>query len=150
MGNKHKKNRLGTSKGPAGGTHIPAPKLGPPRDDSYANGDHHKPMFSFEHLGGDYCVTECTETEKASFVLRLHTLSKMTWAEIQKSHKHGLGYERIPRDRMGKRSYPEEVTDDVNMIAFRFFGKAPMVGYRKGRTFVVLFLDRDFTLYPHS
>jgi hypothetical protein len=42
------------------------------------------------------------------------------------------------------------VTEEVNLIAFRFDGKKPMVGYRDGVTFYVLFLDRSFTLYDHG
>jgi hypothetical protein len=36
------------------------------------------------------------------------------------------------------------------MLAFRFCDKAPMIGYRIGRVFTVLFLDRNHTLYPHG
>lgn len=74
----------------------------------------------------------------------------MTWAEIQRFPRHGNGSEILSRESLGDRSYPVEVTDDVNILAFRFFGKAPMVGYRIGRVFTVLFLDRDFSLYDHG
>jgi hypothetical protein len=41
--------------------------------------------------------------------------------------------------------------EDVSFfLAFRFFDKAPMVGYRKEEVFYVLWLDREFKLYQHS
>jgi hypothetical protein len=46
---------------------------------------------------------------------------------------------------------PPHVTEDVQrFIAFRFFGKAPMVGYRVQAIFYLLWLDCSFTLYEHS
>jgi hypothetical protein len=109
-----------------------------------------RPIFNLEHLGGDYCLSACTTEEKAAFADTIHRLSKLTWGEIHRAPRHGLGSEIIDRASMGKRTYPPDATEDVNMLAFRFHGKAPMVGYRIGRVFTVLFLDRDFTLYPHG
>ncbi|MEG4867017.1 MULTISPECIES: hypothetical protein [Microcoleaceae] len=43
---------------------------------------------------------------------------------------------------------PSHLQDDVNFIAFRFGGMAPMVGYRDGAVLYIIWLDRDFTLYP--
>ena len=45
---------------------------------------------------------------------------------------------------------PPHITGEVNLLAFRFFGRRPMVGYRNRTTFHVLWLDRDFTLYSHA
>jgi len=43
---------------------------------------------------------------------------------------------------------PAHVTEDVQrFIAFRFSGRAPMVGYRVQAIFYLLWLDRNFTLY---
>ena len=43
------------------------------------------------------------------------------------------------------------LTEDVQrLIAFRFAGNAPMVGYRVQAIFYILWLDRDFTLYDHG
>ena len=44
---------------------------------------------------------------------------------------------------------PRHVTEEVKFIAFRFYGRAPMVGYRDKTVFYVLWLDRDFNLYSH-
>ncbi len=45
---------------------------------------------------------------------------------------------------------PPEVTPDVEFIALRFHGTAPMVGYRNGRTFHGLWLGPGFRVYRHS
>jgi hypothetical protein len=105
--------------------------------------------FSLRYLTGDYCLTNCEIEEKAAFASKLYRLSQLTWKEIQSQNRHKLGYEKIPQDEI-KTSIPAHVTEEVNLIAFRFDGKKPMVGYRDGVTFYVLFLDRSFTLYDHG
>ncbi len=75
-------------------------------------------------------------------------LSKMTWSEIQNAPRHGLGTEKLPRSAL-KAAIPQSVTEDVTFLALRYNGKAPMVGYRDGRTFYLLYLDHNFSLYKH-
>ncbi len=111
--------------------------------------NHLKPEFNLEYLGGDFCLSHCTKEEKGQFADRLHQLGGMTWKMIAEAHRHGSGCEEIPRHALGNRRFPDEMTDDVKLLAFRFSGMKPMVGYRRGRTFVILFLDRNFTLYKH-
>ena len=106
------------------------------------------PMFSLRYLNRDYSLSQCTKDEKAAFADTIAQLSQLTWSQIQSQPRHGLGYEKISRNAI-RSSIPTHVTDDVNLIAFRFCGKAPMVGYRDRAVFYVIWLDRDFTLYPH-
>jgi hypothetical protein len=87
--------------------------------------------------------------DKASFADTLRKLSKLTWRDISTSHRHGLGYEQIPRHCIHA-SIPSHVTADVQLIAFRFSGKKAMVGYRDNALFRILWLDRDFTVYNHG
>jgi len=79
----------------------------------------------------------------------LDRLSQLTWAEISKSPKHGLGYEKIAKTSI-RAPIPKHIKDDIVFIAFRFYGKAPMVGYRQDAIFHILWIDRNFTLYEHS
>jgi hypothetical protein len=60
-----------------------------------------------------------------------------------------LGYEKIAKKSI-RATIPTHIKDDVVFIAFRFYGKAPMVGYREDVVFHLLWIDRDFTLYQHS
>jgi hypothetical protein len=87
--------------------------------------------------------------EKAAFADTLAKLSRLTWGEILRSSRQGLGHEKINRSAI-KAAIPQHVTDDVNFIAFRFHGRKPMVGYRDMEIFYIIWLDRDFTLYDHG
>ncbi|NOT58991.1 MAG: hypothetical protein HOP19_02075 [Acidobacteria bacterium] len=113
------------------------------------NHDQKCPVFSFEHLQSAYCITNCTSDERAAFTERMRLLSQLTWAQIKCLPKHGLGFEKIAQHAI-QTGIPSHITADVALIAFRFFGKAPMVGYRDRRIFHILWFDRDFTLYDHG
>ena len=111
---------------------------------------HEHPIFCLKYLDRNYySLRACTKEEKAAFADTLDRLSQLTWAEISKSHRHGLGYEKIARKSI-RATIPAHVKEDVIFIAFRFYGKAPMVGYRENIIFHILWIDRDFTLYQHS
>jgi hypothetical protein len=125
-------------------------KVGLHETPSDGSTNHLKPIFNLEHLKGPYCLSECTTEEKAAFADAIHKRSQMTWGEIQRAPKHGLGCETISRNALVVQTFPDDLTEDVQILAIRFCGKAPMVGYRRGRVFVVLHLDRDYSLYPHS
>lgn len=107
------------------------------------------PVFSLRYLQGDYCISQCTRDEKAAFAERMHRLSQLTWAQLKQAPRHGLGFEKIARHNI-RAGIPAHVTPDTDLLAFRFEGLKPMVGYRRDSTFFVLWLDRDFTLYPHE
>lgn len=107
------------------------------------------PVFSLQYLQKGYCITDCEQKDQASFALKMKRLSELTWNRIQSAPRHGLGYERIAQKAI-KQPIPQHITQDVNLIAFRFAGKKPMVGYRDGRIFYVVWLDRDFSLYDHG
>ena len=110
-----------------------------------------EPTFSLTYLEASkkYCLSYCNKNEKAALADTLHKLSKLTWTEIKNSSYKGLGFEKI-REKTIKAPIPTYIKDDVNFIAFRFFGKASMVGYRKKRTFYIIWIDRNFSLYDHG
>jgi len=109
------------------------------------------PIFSLK-INSDYCITSCTKEEKVQFALTLHRLSQSTWANLRQSGRRGTGYEKIDKKSI-RATIPEDLTDDVDIIAFRFSDKKPMVGYRDAidrRIFHILWLDRKFKLYNHG
>ena len=108
-----------------------------------------KPVFSFEHLRTKYCISCCDKDQKAALADRLRELGQITWAEIQSAPRLKQGCEVIAHDSIKGDGIPSHITADMNLLAIRFCGKAPMVGYRDGRVFNVIWLDRDFTLYNH-
>ena len=86
----------------------------------------------------------------AAFAEKVKTLSQMSWLEITLAPRHGLGFEKIPR-RQIRAGIPTHVTPDVEHFwAVRFHGRAPMVGYKDGETFFVLWFDENYTLYDHG
>ncbi len=106
------------------------------------------PIFSFEYMQKGYSIDDCEKTEKVALVNQLYKLSKMSWESIAQAQRHGLGWEKIERNSFNK-PIPSLITPDVRLIAFRFFGEAPMVGFRRDRIFHIVWLDRNFTLYKH-
>ena len=120
----------------------------PPKKDEILP-EQQPPIFSLEHLQSTYCITACNSNDQAQFALKLKELSQLTWSHIQSLPRHGLGYEKIRQDAI-RHSIPSHITSDVNLLAFRFSGTKPMVGYRSGRIFYVVWLDKDYTLYDHG
>ena len=109
------------------------------------------PIFSFEKMvdGSGYSVNCCDSEHQAALSKRLFLLSRHKWREIVQAPRHGIGTEKISKDAI-KAAIPPSITEDVTFLALRYKGKNPMVGYRDGRTFYVLFIDKDFTVYPHG
>lgn len=113
----------------------------PPEQQKKSGSDHL--TISLRHLAASHCISKCQKPDVLSFADKVRMLTQKSWSELQQAHKHGLGFETIARDGL-KVAVPDHVTPDVNIIAFRFSGKMPMVGYKDGQTFHVLWFDRAF------
>lgn len=100
-------------------------------------------------LNSKYCLTQCTEHERAAFASRVREMSQLTWIQIKSSHRHGQGCEEIPQSKISGSKIPSEIKPDATLLSFRCVGTAPMVGFRDGQTFHILWIDRDYSLYPH-
>lgn len=108
------------------------------------------PVFSLEHLQRSHCVSTITDrSERGLFMDALLTLSRLSWAQINSAPRHGLGTEKMPADQI-KAKIPSCVTDDVNLLVFRWKGKLPFVGFRDGRVLNILWIEQKFgDLYDH-
>lgn len=124
-------------------------KIAPPPPEFSSAPELRPPVFSLQYVQHAHCISACTKDEKAALIDKIHRLSSLTWAQIKQADRHGLGFEKIARTSI-KGAIPKHLTPDVDLIAFRFDGKKPMVGYRREATFFILWLDRTFTLYDHS
>lgn len=81
------------------------------------------PVFCLRNQHSPYTIEECNATDRSKLLERLHCLSKITWKEIQHTHKHGFGSEKIMRDSINV-GLPPFITPDVDfLLAFRFAGK---------------------------
>ncbi len=124
-------------------------KISPSSENRKTLPEQQKPIFSLHYLQKSHCLTNCDKEQKSAFADTLYKLSQLTWNQIASSSRHGAGYERISQNAI-KAPIPSHLQSDVNLIAFRFCALAPMVGYREGNIFHVVWLDRAFTLYDHG
>ena len=99
--------------------------------------------------GTGFSVDCCDDAERSAFVKRLFYLSKTIWREIRNAPRHGIGTEKIDRKSL-KVALPNNIPEDTAILALRYNGKKPMIGYRLDRTFYVLFLDFSFGAYNHG
>ncbi len=115
------------------------------------NYDQRPPVFSLEKLQpGKYCLSELDQENKAMFADAIFRRRHLTWNDIKRTDRHGLGTEKIAKTSINAPT-PRFITDDMDSyLAFRYHGKRPMVGYRQRDVFYVLWFDSDFTLYNHQ
>ena len=118
-------------------------------DDSAPNDDKRPPKFCLEFLSKDFCISACTKNEKAAFADRLREMSSLTWEQLRHAPRDKQGYEQIAHSAI-RAGLPKHITEDTKLLAFRCFGKAPMVGYRDKSVFHIIWFDREFKLYKHS
>lgn len=107
------------------------------------------PVFSLCHVDRDYCLSRCSRDEKVGFADSILRLSRLTWLQIMSAGRHQLGSEKIERKAI-RVCMPAHLTDDVQLLALRFHELKPMVGYRSGAVFHILWFDRDMNLYDHG
>lgn len=140
--------RFHSSKDTSKSTHV---KLPPSANEPLVNADKEYPLFCLKCLSSSHNVNTCQSKEKAALIDRLERLSQLTWGQLRMAPKYGLGYEKIGHDSI-RVSIPSHVTPDVNLIAFRFSDKAPMIGFRGAdrRVFHIVWLDRNFNVYDHG
>jgi len=109
------------------------------------------PRFSLKFMLGDkdFSFDGLDDNHKLAFANKINTLSKLTWSDLRISGRHGLGYEKIERSAL-KFFLPCDIPADRNIIAFRFCGMAPMLGYRSAYgTFYIIAFDSKFIAYKH-
>lgn len=105
------------------------------------------PAFCLRYLDNNkYGLGALDNDQRLQFLDVMRRLSQLTWAQISSTPHHGLGAEPIPRYRMNV-PLPSCVTEDTVILAFRCFGKCPMVGFRDEAVFHVLFLDPKHETY---
>lgn len=116
---------------------------------STRNYDLEPPVFCFRYLDKIYGLDSCDKDEKAALVSTLYKLSQLSWRELRLAPRHGVGYEKIDRNSF-RVAIPSHITEDVDIIAFRFSGLKAMVGYRDEAIFCIVWLDRSFEVYDHG
>lgn len=110
--------------------------------------DHLAPIFDFSQMRPKYCITKCEDKEKSQFINSIIKYSKISWQKIKTNQRHKGGLEKISLNAICGDS-TNFLTPDTNLLALRVIGKAPMIGFRSGQTFKIIWVDNKFTLYKH-
>jgi hypothetical protein len=106
------------------------------------------PMLSFRHVRSGYCVEELTEKQRSDFLLKWFRRAKFTWAALGQHDKHALGYEFMPKKQI-KPQLPEHLQQDKYMV-FRHHQNLPVLGFKAGDTFYVLWIENEYgQVYDH-
>ena len=121
-------------------------KISPPESNKFKNIDY--PVFCFKYLQKGYSITDLDANNKSALLEQLYKLSQLSWSNIQTTHRHGMGTEKIDQNSI-KPPLPSFVTKEVTLLALRYLGKQPFVGYRFDHVFHILYIDHNFTVYPH-
>lgn len=107
------------------------------------------PIFCLRDIHSKYGLSQCDKKHHSQFIQQLHRLSQLKWSEINVSGRHGMGYEKIQINSLNVPLHID-ITDDVKfLLAFRYCGKSPFLGYRQNSLFRILFIDSKFSLYKH-
>ncbi|MCD4655070.1 hypothetical protein K8T06_14180 [bacterium] len=108
--------------------------------------DNEHPVFCFRYIQKGYCISDCEKEEKLSLIDSLLKRSKLSWKILKKTPHLKLGCEKIPKSSI-KVDIPSSITPDIDFIAFRFFRKMPMVGYRTNEIFHIVWIAREHDIY---
>lgn len=123
--------------------------LSPEADKTTPDYNRNHPIFCLHYVVPAYCITLCDDADQLAFVKRIRQLSGMTWNAIIQADRHGFGREKIAQAAIHP-EIPAHLTEDVTLIALRFSGLKPMVGYQHNDVFHIVWFDRDFNLYDHG
>lgn len=126
-------------------------KFNYPLDTSKIEDFNHKhPIFCFRHQHNAYNLNSCDLKEKGAFLDQICTLSTLTWEDIQKAPRHGVGSEKIAISKKMRAKCPAFITQDIDfLLALRFDGKKPFLVHRDRFIAHVIFIDNKFEVYGH-
>lgn len=106
-------------------------------------------MLSLRCLQGGFGVEEMTPNQRSEFLVKWAKRSGLTWDELAKHDRHGLGYEKLPMTEIKPR-VPEKYQQE-KFVVFRHEGNLPFVGFRAGDVFYVLWIETKYgDLYDHG
>jgi hypothetical protein len=126
----------------------PPTKLTPAPPKGSADDDH--PVFCLRYLHPDHSIDGLSTSLKADLTDALFKRAQMTWQQIKFAPKHGLGFEKLPREAISKQ-LPAKFEDLESFLVLRYSGKLPMIGTRVGNVFHILFIENTFgSLYGHG
>ena len=113
----------------------------------FVNYDEKRIVFSFQYIDKS-ALDDFEFSDFKALLDQFKILSTLTWKQIRQSGRHGLGTEKIDSSDISAK-IPNIIDEDITLLAIRYKGKAPMIGFRERDIFHILWIDRTFTLYKH-
>jgi hypothetical protein len=110
------------------------------------------PRFSFRYIVNDskFSYDSLEREDKVNLINTLNVLGRLTWRQIHRQPRDKSGCEIINRKSL-KLALPANVPEESNILAFRFSGMAPMLGYKSAfGTFYIIAFDTKFKAYKHE
>ncbi len=111
-----------------------------------------RPVFSLHYMrtATGFSLDCCNDGERSAFSSFLLKFSQLTWQQVQNAPRHGLGSEKISWDSIKEKGVLSGVPEDATILAIRYNGKKPLIGYRDGEVLHVICLDHNFSVYRHG
>jgi len=116
------------------------------------NPENNPPRFSFKYVVNNrkFDYNSLSQDDKVNLLNTLNTIGRPTWAQLRTQNRHKSGYEIIDKKAL-KFNLPDGVPAECDILAFRFSGIAPMLGYRSAfGTFYIIAFDPKFEAYGHG
>ena len=89
------------------------------------------------------------DSMRAEFLEKWHRRSVLTWKELTRHPKHGLGSEFIPATAI-KPDIPQPFQDVSRFRVYRHKGNLPFVGWKDREVFYVIWIENTYgKLYSH-
>ena len=107
-----------------------------------------KPKISLSYLDGNFCISKCTQGEKAEIITTLHRMSKLTWSDLQQLGRKRGGHENIEVKSLNC-NVPSEFLEEANALSFHNPQKIPIIGFRREDVFYIIAVDPKLKAYKH-
>ena len=109
------------------------------------------PIFCLHYIANNkYSLANCTRDERAACMNTMRILSQFSWQYIESNHVKGCHIIKNKDSISVTKPEPSPMSPELPVIAFEFGDNKKMVGYRRECVFHIIWLDRDFSLYPHG
>jgi len=107
--------------------------------------------FDFRYMSEEHTYNKATNAHWPKLFLDLKQISSKSWAStMQNPRQTRQGYEKLPQDALNK-PLPSCIPNDTKLDVIRVAGSnaARLIGYKNKSVFYVLWLDFDYSVYPH-
>ncbi|MDK8675928.1 hypothetical protein QP918_10795 [Corynebacterium accolens] len=94
-------------------------------------------------LGTKPGALQMTDRMRREFLDKWHKRSLISWTELVNHHRHGLGSELIPKNKI-KAQIPRQFQELTKFRVFRHQENLPFVGWKDGGIFYLLWIETKY------